>query len=89
MAVTQEELAAIGNILSMPEADSSVFNDLKGKFPELAWTRCDASDVCEDPFESHGFFDLHLIDARDHCVQITADPEQATGILLARRSASA
>jgi hypothetical protein len=33
-----------------------------------------------------GKFDLHLLDSGGHCVQITNDPQRATGIVLAKRS---
>jgi hypothetical protein len=51
-------------------------------------TRCDASDVAETPFRAYPGFDVHLLDAADHCVQITTDPARATGIVLAKRSAT-
>ena len=89
MALSSDELAEIGKELTAPGVDGSVFAILRGKFPHLSWTRCDAADVCEKPFETFGEFDLHLIDTSDHCVQIIADPERATGLVLAKRSATA
>ena len=88
MALTTENLTEISELLTA-DTDGTAFMALRQKFPDLAWTRCDASDVFEEPYQSHGDYDLHLIDARDHCVQITGDPEQATGILLAKRSGMA
>jgi len=86
MPVSTSELDEIGKTLTAPDTDSSVFVALRAKFPHLTWTRCDASDVVEDPFQTHGGFDLHLIDTSDHCAQIVTDPERATGIVLAKRS---
>jgi hypothetical protein len=85
MAVTQEELLEIGAMLSTPDGEGGLVGRLRSRFPHLSWTRCDASDVTEPPLASHGTFDLHLVDAHDHCVQITDDPERATGVVLARR----
>jgi hypothetical protein len=87
MAVTQEDLLEIGTILSAPEGATAVVSQLRARFPHLSWTRCDASDVTETPLATHGAFDLHLVDGHDHCVQITADPERATGVVLASRGA--
>ena len=89
MAVTTDELAEIGKRLAAAEASVAVVDTLRQSFPHLTWTRCDAADVFEDPFETVGGFDLHLLDASDHCIQITTDPSRATGIVLAARSATA
>ena len=84
MPVSVEEIAEIDKMLS---ADGAVsLADLKGKFPHLAWTRCDASDVVETPFRSYAQYDIHLLDAADHCVQVTEDPARASGFVLAKRS---
>ncbi len=84
MALDPNELMEIDQVLSAAGAD--VFAELRGRFPHLSWTRCDASDVTEEPFRSYSRFELHLVDRTDHCVQITADPARATGIVLAKRN---
>jgi hypothetical protein len=86
MALGADELLAIEEMLSAPEADAHVFAQLRSRFPHLSWTRCDASDVTEEPFRTYSRFDVHLVDRSDHCVQITADPARATGIVLADRN---
>lgn len=87
MALGVDELTEIERLVAAAEAGASPLPELRKCFPHLAWTRCDASDVSEVPFRSLPQFDLHLIDGSDHCVQITSDPERATGIVLAARSA--
>lgn len=87
MALSSEELAEIERMLAEAGGDALV-PALRQRFPKLFFTRCDASDVGEAPFISGARFDIHLIDSADHCVQITADPARATGIVLARRSAT-
>ena len=87
MALAAGELAEIENMLATSEAAASqVYMALRQRFPHLAWIRCDASDVMETPYRSFGGFDVHLLDSADHCAQITADPERATGIVLAKRA---
>jgi hypothetical protein len=84
MAVSVEEIAEIDKMLL--SGPSIGFAELKSKFPHLSWTRCDATDVDESPFRSYAQYDLHLLDASEHCVGVTDDPVQATGFLLAKRS---
>lgn len=87
MALSADELSEIDTLLSSPEAASQAFTELRRRFPHLSLTRCDASDVVESPFRAYPVFDVHLLDAKDHCVQITTDPARATGIILAKRRA--
>lgn len=86
MALAADELLVIDEVLSAPGADARVVSQLRSRFPHLSWTRCDASDVTEEPFRTYSRFDVHLVDRSDHCVQITADPARATGIVLADRN---
>jgi hypothetical protein len=86
MALGPDELLEIDGVLSARDADARVFAQLRRRFPHLSWTRCDASDVSEAPFRTYARFDLHLVDRSDHCVQITADPARASGIVLANRT---
>lgn len=86
MALGADELKEIDEVLSSPGVDARVFAELRSRFPHLSWTRCDASDVTEAPFRSYPRFEVHLVDRTDHCVQITADPMRATGVVLADRN---
>jgi hypothetical protein len=45
--------------------------------------------VDEVPFRSYAHCDLFLLDGRDHCVRVTADPAVATGLIIAAKGASA
>jgi len=88
MALDPEELSEIDRLLSAPGNDSGIVAVLRQRFPHLSWTRCDASDVTEEPFRVYSGYEIHLLDRTDHCVQITEDPARATGIVLAARSAT-
>jgi hypothetical protein len=87
MALSAEELTEIEQVLSGLAADAPVIPEMKGRFPKLSWTRCDASDVVEAPYRSSAMYDIHLLNSSDHCSQITSDPAKATGIILAKRKA--
>jgi hypothetical protein len=86
MALGADELMEIDRVLSSPTVDAHVFAELRRRFPHLSWTRCDAADVAETPFRSYFRFEIHLVDRTDHCLQITADPMRASGIVLADRN---
>ncbi|MBR1163258.1 hypothetical protein [Bradyrhizobium elkanii] len=86
MALAAEELIEIERLLAVDGADTGPLVELRRRFPQLACVRCDASDVTDQPFRRFPRFDLHLLDGSDHCVEITADPKRATGIVLARRN---
>ncbi|KRP93798.1 hypothetical protein AOQ72_21200 [Bradyrhizobium yuanmingense] len=85
MALTARELIEIERMLAADSADMEPFVELRRRFPQLAWVRCDASDLSDQPFRQFSRFDLHLLDRSDYCVQITADPTRAAGIVLAKR----
>ena len=87
MALSESDLSEIEKVLTAGDPAAPVFAQLKQLFPRLSWTQCDATDVTEEPFRTISRFDIHLLDAADHCAHITTDPERATGVILARRSA--
>ena len=86
MALAAEELMEIDRALSAPDVDARVFAELRRRFPHLSWTKCDAGDVTEAPFRCYSRFEIHLVDRTGHCLQITADPARAGGIVLANRN---
>ncbi|WP_354107911.1 DUF6129 family protein [Bradyrhizobium sp. LB14.3] len=85
MALATEQLIEIERLLATANTDTGAVADLRRRFPQLTFVRCDASDVSRQPFRRLPQFDLHLIDGSDHCMQITADQARATGVVLARR----
>ena len=85
MALSADDLAQIEELLAAPDADTRAFHELRRRFPELSLTRCDASDLdAEAPYREYGRFNLYLVDGGEHCWRLTSDPEQATGLVLAR-----
>lgn len=88
MALGADEWIEIDRILSAPGSGEGIVATLRQQFPHLSWTRCHSSDVTEEPFRTYSGFDIHLLDRSEHCVQITADPARATGLVVAARSAA-
>lgn len=58
---------------------------LKECFPELTFVRMSDSDMDVAPFASLPLFNLYLLDAREHCVQLTSNLEHATGVVVTQR----
>lgn len=85
MALSETDLSEIEKVLSASEKGAPVYAQLRQQFPKLAWTQCDASDVTEPPFRTFPAFELHLLDASDHCAHVTDDLAKATGLILAKR----
>lgn len=88
MAMSVSDLEAIEILLADASQDGSIAAALRRQLPHLSLSQCDAADVIEPPFRSYPCYDLHLLDTTDHCVQITIDPQTATGIIMARRDVS-
>jgi hypothetical protein len=86
MPIKAEELLEIETLVARAPADASPYAVLRQKFPHLAWSRCDASDVLEEPFRSFPAYDLHLLDVTNHCPTVVTDPDAAMGFILATRA---
>ncbi len=87
MPIGPDEFAEIRTLLGSDGVEA--VSTLRSRFPHLSLTFCDASDVTEVPYGTEGDCDIHLVDTRGHCAQITDDPAQATGFVIARRRADA
>jgi len=59
---------------------------LKGCFPSLNFVRLSDKDIDEPPFRALEQYNLYLLDSRSHCVHITSNPSEATGVVVAQRS---
>ncbi|CAN5239418.1 hypothetical protein BH10PSE15_BH10PSE15_00130 [soil metagenome] len=91
MALIESDLAIIEATLAGPLGDSEgrvLSTELRRLLPGLLCLNCDASDVLEDAWRSYPAFDVHLVDATNHCTTMTHDPSDASGILLARKIAA-
>jgi hypothetical protein len=91
MGLNENDLAAIDSVLAAcgPAAVRGVVGDLRARLPGFVILSCDAADVLEDPWRSYPAIDLHFVDTRNHCTEMTRDPAAATGVLLATRGEAA
>lgn len=84
MELTDEDLAVLFDLgRNACRSGEGILPVLRTRFPGLPITQCPASDVSDEPFRAGEYFDLHLLDTRDHCWKVTSDSQAATGLLLA------
>ena len=83
MSLSAQQIDAIREILTAEQGVG--VREMRARFPTLKWTACDASDLDDTPLFTAGAYDVHLLDAREHCVGVTSDPEEANGFMLAAR----
>ena len=87
MALTQDDLSRIDALFAQARKEASPFADFRRRFPGISLTRCDVMDMSGEPaFREYPAFNVYLVDGRDHCWRLTADPEAATGIVVAERN---
>ena len=87
MGLNAEDLAGIDAVLGAPGAGAEAAASIRQRFPRLSVTRCDPSDLGgETPFREYERFDLYLVDGSSHCWQLTAKPEEATGLVIVQRA---
>jgi hypothetical protein len=83
MALSLTDIAAIETLLAEQPEPVRAIGDLRGRFPGLAVTSCDPSDVdLETPYRSWPHVALFLVDNSNHCWRLTLDTASATGLLV-------
>jgi hypothetical protein len=86
LPLNEDALATLEAALCPPDANSAALTSFRRDFPGLSLTRCDVSDLgVERPFREYARFNLYLVDAREHCWRLTADPARATGVVVAAK----
>ena len=83
MGLSADDLTEIDALLGAPDAGAGALASVRARFPKLAVTRADPSDVdSETPFRQYNRFDLFLVDGSNHCWRLTAEPERASGLVV-------
>ncbi len=64
--------------------DESLLTELRTEYQKIHFTYCNDDDIPNnEPIVCAEDFNLYLIDGRDHCLCLTNDKENATGIVIA------
>ena len=83
MPITDAQLQEIDLVLSTAAPDSATLATLRQLGGGLTATRCDTADLADEtPFRTYARCAVYLLDGRDHCMRITNNPIDATGIVV-------
>ena len=81
------ETALVDTIASQVDSqllDESTITSLRSAYPEVHFTYClDDDIVTGKPVIERDKFNIYLIDGREHCLCLTDDYDNATGIVVA------
>jgi hypothetical protein len=84
MCISIETLGEIESaLLEFTKLTNNPLPMLKDCFPGLSFVRLSARDIDEPPFRALEHYNIYLLDAREHCVKITNNPDYATGVVVA------
>jgi len=84
MSLSAEQLATLAEVLAAAPAGNPL-PAVRQALPGMAVTRCDPEDMRgEQAFGQAAGFLLYLVDAASHCWRIVDQPEQASGVVIAR-----
>ncbi len=82
--ISQTQLDQIANKLNSSGVDETVITSLREEFNDVHFTYCSEDDIPNnEPVLEQGAFNLYLIDGREHCLCLTSDFENATGVVVA------
>jgi hypothetical protein len=82
--ISQEQLAEISRFVEAKGISEVTVSGLRAQYPGMHFTYCMDDDVVEvDPVQERESFNVYLVDARQHCLRLTNDPDVATGLVLA------
>jgi len=83
-SATLERIAAIALAQGLDEATVQA---LRAAWPGMHFSYCMDDDICGvKPIRELQGVNLYLVDGREHCMNLTVNPETATGLLLAEVS---
>ncbi len=82
--ITIEQLQNIANSLEGQSLNDAIVTFLRAQFPDIHFTYCIDDDVsnAKPQFETPRF-NLYLVDGREHCLCLTNNFENASGVVVA------
>jgi hypothetical protein len=84
MPLNESQINAIeASIQELQAAGDALIPGLRGKFPDIVFVRCDASDMDGKPFRSSNKTQLYLLDRSEVCIRLTDILERADGVIVA------
>jgi hypothetical protein len=81
------DAATLDRIADMTQSqglDEATVQALRAAWPGMHFSYCMDDDICGvAPVRELRGVNLYLVDAREHCLSLTSDPDVATGLVLA------
>ncbi|EGV19810.1 DUF6129 family protein [Thiocapsa marina] len=82
--IAEERLDQIAEVVRRAGLSTETIGALREAFTDVHFTHCSDDDISVGkPVRSAEGFKLYLVDGREHCLVLTDDPANATGIVLA------
>jgi hypothetical protein len=83
--IAPELVEAVAAQVEAGGASETTLSKLRESYPQVHFTYCMDDDVQEaaQPCLTRPGFNLYLVDGRDHCMKLTVNPAEATGLVLA------
>lgn len=83
--IAQDLAEAIAARVAAAGTSETTLSELRQTYPDMHFTYCMDDDIQSEiePFLSRPGFNIYLVDGRDHCLKLTKNAEQATGLVLA------
>lgn len=82
--ISSEQVQLIASALRTQALNETVVSALRGEYPGIHFTYCMEDDIPNnEPVLEGESFNLYLVDGREHCLCLTNNYENATGIVIA------
>lgn len=82
--ISSEQLSAVSEWLGQQGANILPETEMRSNFPDMHLTFCSDDDVMSDkPVAETERFNLYLVDSSEHCLSLTSDMQQASGLVVA------
>jgi len=82
--INSKQLHDISRFVEMQGLNLNTLGRLRAVYPGMHFTYCMDDEINEvEPVETKQGFNIYLVDARLHCLRLTDDPADATGVVLA------
>jgi hypothetical protein len=82
--VSEQIVAAVVTEIEKFGLTETTLGNLRGGFPKIHFTHCMQDDIhIGKPVVRRPLFNIYLVGKGDHCIHLTSNYEEASGIVLA------
>lgn len=82
--ISSEQVQRIASVLRTQALNETVVSALRSEYPGIHFTYCMEDDIPNnEPVLEGESFNIYLVDGREHCLCLTNNYDNATGIVIA------